>query len=374
MTALYLERYLNFGLTGEGAAGQEADHRHRPDRLRPLALQPPPSRARQARPRRHHGRRRRRLRVSVPSDPGDRQAPDRLPRPQPRLPLARRGALRLPARRRRAATGCDKTMPACLMAAATVNIPAISLNVGPMLNGWHQGERTGSGTIVWKARERHAAGDIDYQQFIDIVGSSAPSVGHCNTMGTASTMNALAEALGMSLPGSAAIPAPYRERGQMAYETGRRIVDMVWEDLKPSDIMTREAFENVIVANAAIGGSTNAPIHINAIAKHIGVPLDLRRLGAHRLRDPAPRQHAAGGRISRRGVFPRRRPARGDGRAHRGRQDPRERHHLQRQDHRRELPRQAHLGPRRDPPLRQAAAGEGGLPQPQGHACSIPRS
>jgi dihydroxy-acid dehydratase len=165
-------------------------------------------------------------------------------------------------------------MPACLMAAATVNIPAISLNVGPMLNGWHQGERTGSGTIVWKARERHAAGDIDYQQFIDIVGSSAPSVGHCNTMGTASTMNALAEALGMSLPGSAAVPAPYRERGQMAYETGKRIVDMVWEDLKPSDIMTREAFENAIVANAAIGGSTNAPIHINAIAKHIGVPLD----------------------------------------------------------------------------------------------------
>lgn len=171
-------------------------------------------------------------------------------------------------------TGCDKTMPACLMAAATVNIPAISLNVGPMLNGWHHGERTGSGTVVWKARERHAAGDIDYQQFMDIVGSSAPSVGHCNTMGTASTMNALAEALGMSLPGSAAVPAPYRERGQMAYETGKRIVDMVWEDLKPSDIMTREAFENTIVANAAIGGSTNAPIHINAIAKHIGVPLD----------------------------------------------------------------------------------------------------
>ena len=133
-----------------------------------------------------------------------------------------------------------------------------------MLNGWHEGERTGSGTVVWKARERHAAGDIDYQQFIDIVGSSAPSVGHCNTMGTASTMNALAEALGMTLPGSAAIPAPYRERGQSAYDTGRRIVEMVWEDLKPSDIMTREAFENVIVANAAIGGSTNAPIHINA--------------------------------------------------------------------------------------------------------------
>src|SRR3954462_679521 len=171
-------------------------------------------------------------------------------------------------------TGCDKTMPACLMAAATVNLPAISLNVGPMLNGWSHGERTGSGTIVWKARERHATGDIDYQQFMDIVGSSAPSTGHCNTMGTASTMNALAEALGMSLPGSAAIPAPYRERGQMAYESGKRIVEMVWEDLKPSDIMTREAFENVIVANAAIGGSNNAPIHMNAIAKHIGVELN----------------------------------------------------------------------------------------------------
>jgi dihydroxy-acid dehydratase len=171
-------------------------------------------------------------------------------------------------------TGCDKTTPACLMAAATVNIPAISLNVGPMLNGWFHGERTGSGTVIWKARERHAVGDIDYQQFMDIVGSSAPSVGHCNTMGTASTMNALAEALGMSLPGSAAIPAPYRERGQVSYETGKRIVEMVWEDLKPSDILTREAFENAIVANAAIGGSTNAPIHLNALAKHIGVPLD----------------------------------------------------------------------------------------------------
>lgn len=170
-------------------------------------------------------------------------------------------------------TGCDKTMPACLMAAATVNIPAISLNVGPMLNGYFQKELTGSGTIVWKTRERHAAGDIDFQQFMDIVGSSAPSTGHCNTMGTASTMNALAEALGLALPGSAAIPAPYRERGQAAYATGQRIVEMVWEDLKPSDILTREAFENAIVANAAIGGSTNAPIHINAIAKHIGVPL-----------------------------------------------------------------------------------------------------
>jgi len=171
-------------------------------------------------------------------------------------------------------TGCDKTTPACLMAAATVNLPTIALNVGPMLNGWLNGERMGSGTVVWKARERHAAGEISFEQFIDIVSSSAPSNGHCNTMGTASTMNAMAEALGMTLPGAAAIPAPYRERGQCAYDTGRRIVEMVWEDLKPSDILTRKAFENAIVANAAIGGSTNAPIHLNAVARHIGVELD----------------------------------------------------------------------------------------------------
>jgi dihydroxy-acid dehydratase len=171
-------------------------------------------------------------------------------------------------------TGCDKTTPACLMAAATVDLPAISLNSGPMLNGWFKGERTGSGTVVWKARQRMAAGEIGYEEFIEIVASSAPSVGHCNTMGTASTMNSLAEALGMSLPGSAAIPAPYRERGQVAYETGKRIVEMVWEDLRPSKIMTRKAFENVIRINSAIGGSTNAPIHINAIARHIGVALD----------------------------------------------------------------------------------------------------
>jgi dihydroxy-acid dehydratase len=179
-------------------------------------------------------------------------------------------------------TGCDKTTPACIMAAATVNIPAIVLSGGPMLNGWFKGERTGSGTIVWKAREMLAAGEIDYDGFLNLVASSAPSVGHCNTMGTASTMNALAEALGMSLPGCAAIPAPYRERGQIAYETGKRIVEMVDEDLKPSDILTREAFENTIVVNSAIGGSTNAPIHINAIARHIGVPLtvdDWQRVG-----------------------------------------------------------------------------------------------
>ena len=171
-------------------------------------------------------------------------------------------------------TGCDKTTPAQLMAAATVDIPAIVLSGGPMLNGWFRGERTGSGTIVWKARQLLAAGEINHEQFIEIVASSAPSAGHCNTMGTASTMNSLAEALGMSLPGSAAIPAPHRDRYANAYETGKRIVEMVWEDLRPSKIMTREAFENVIVVNSAIGGSTNAPIHFNAIAKHIGVKLD----------------------------------------------------------------------------------------------------
>ena len=170
--------------------------------------------------------------------------------------------------------GCDKTTPALLMAAATVNIPAIALSVGPMLNGWFQGKRTGSGTIVWKAREMLAAGEIDNEGFMDMVASSAPSVGYCNTMGTATTMNSLAEALGMQLPGAAAIPAPYRERGQISYETGRRIVDMVWEDLRPSNIMTRAAFENAIVVNSAIGGSTNAPIHLNAIARHLGVALD----------------------------------------------------------------------------------------------------
>jgi len=170
--------------------------------------------------------------------------------------------------------GCDKTTPALLMAAATVNIPAIALSVGPMLNGWFNGERTGSGTVVWKAREMLAAGEIDNDGFMDLVASSAPSVGYCNTMGTATTMNSLAEALGMQLPGSAAIPAPYRERGQISYETGKRIVEMVWEDIRPSDIMTRAAFENAIVINSAIGGSTNAPIHLNGIARHLGVPLD----------------------------------------------------------------------------------------------------
>ena len=182
-------------------------------------------------------------------------------------------------------TGCDKTTPSQLMAAATVNIPAIVLSGGPMLDGWYRGRLAGSGTIVWEARKLYAAGEIDYEGFIEMVASSAKSDGHCNTMGTASTMNSLAEALGMSLPGCGAIPAPYKERGQIAYETGRRIVEMVRQDVTPSKIMTREAFENVIVANSAIGGSTNAPIHVNAIARHIGVPLaieDWQRLG-HRI-------------------------------------------------------------------------------------------
>ena len=172
--------------------------------------------------------------------------------------------------------GCDKTTPACLMAAATVNIPAIALSVGPMLNGWHKGERTGSGTIVWKARQMLAAGEIDDAEFIRLVASSAPSTGYCNTMGTATTMNSLCEGLGMSLPGSAAIPAPYRDRQENAYRTGKRIVEMVAEDLKPSDILTRDAFHNAIVINSAIGGSTNAPIHLSAIARHIGVDLPLK--------------------------------------------------------------------------------------------------
>ena len=172
--------------------------------------------------------------------------------------------------------GCDKTTPACLMAAATVNIPAIALSVGPMLNGWHKGERTGSGTIVWKARQMLATGEIDAQGFIKLVSSSAPSTGYWNTMGTATTMNSLTEALGMSLPGNAAIPAPYRDRQESAYHTGLRIVDMVREDLKPSDILTRDAFLNAIVVNSAIGGSTNAPIHLAAIARHIGAELDIR--------------------------------------------------------------------------------------------------
>jgi dihydroxy-acid dehydratase len=170
-------------------------------------------------------------------------------------------------------TGCDKTTPAMIMGAATVNIPAIVLSGGPMLDGHFAGGLAGSGTIVWYARQELAAGRIDMPTFLKWVADSAPSVGHCNTMGTALSMNSMAEALGMSLPGCAAIPGPYRERGQMAYATGKRIVEMVWEDLKPSDILTRKAFENAIVAASALGASTNCPPHVNAIARHIGVKL-----------------------------------------------------------------------------------------------------
>ena len=171
--------------------------------------------------------------------------------------------------------GCDKTTPALLMAAATVDIPSICLSSGPMMNGYWKGERAGSGTIKWKARKLLAAGEIDEEEFIQIVVDATTSPGYCNTMGTATTMNSLAEGLGMSLPGCAAIPAPLSERGEMSYRTGLRIVDMVKEDLTPSKILTREAFENSIVLNSAIGGSTNAPIHINAIARHVGVKLEI---------------------------------------------------------------------------------------------------
>ena len=182
--------------------------------------------------------------------------------------------------------GCDKTTPACLMAAATVDIPAVVLSGGPMLNGWYKGDRCGSGTVIWKARELLSAGEIDYEDFITMAADSAPSAGYCNTMGTATTMNTLAEALGMSLPGCASIPAPYRERGQIAYKTGKCIVDMVHDDRKPSDIMTREAFENVIAVNSAIGGSTNAPIHINAVARHVGIELSVDDWEEHGLDIP----------------------------------------------------------------------------------------
>jgi dihydroxy-acid dehydratase len=185
--------------------------------------------------------------------------------------------------------GCDKTTPACLMAAATVNIPSIVLSGGPMLNGYLDGRRAGSGMVLWEARRKLAAGGITESELVDRVFASTPSAGHCNTMGTALSMNSLAEAIGMSLPGCAAIPAPYAERATMAYRTGARIVGMVHEDLTPSKIMTREAFENAIVVTSAIGGSTNCPPHINAIAAHMGVRLDIEdwdrighRIGHHR--------------------------------------------------------------------------------------------
>ncbi|MGN6085380.1 IlvD/Edd family dehydratase [Trinickia sp.] len=180
-------------------------------------------------------------------------------------------------------TGCDKTTPACLMAAATVDLPAIVLSGGPMLDGWFEGKRVGSGTVIWHARNLLAAGDIDYEGFMRLTAAASPSIGHCNTMGTALSMNSLAEALGMSLPGCASIPAAYRERGQMAYATGKRIVELVRDDIRPSHILTREAFENAIVVASALGASTNCPPHLIAIARHMGVELSLddwQQLGA----------------------------------------------------------------------------------------------
>ena len=263
MTALYIERYLNFGLTpGELRSGKPIiGIAQTGNDLSPCN--------------RHHLELAKRVRDGILAMGG-------VPMEFPVHPIQETGKRPTAALDRNLAylglvetlygypldgvvltTGCDKTTPACIMAAATVNIPAIVLCGGPMLNGWHNGERTGSGTIVWKSREELAAGHIDYEEFMEIVTSSAPSVGHCNTMGTASTMNALAEALGMTLPGCAAIPAPYRERGQIAYETGRRIVDMVWEDLKPSDIITREALENAIVVNSARSAARPTPPSIS---------------------------------------------------------------------------------------------------------------
>ena len=283
MTALYLERYMNFGITREelqggkpviGIAQTGSD-------LSPCN--------------RHH------LELATRVRDGIRDAGG-IPMEFPLHPIQETGKRPTAALDRNLAylglvevlhgypldgvvltTGCDKTTPACLMGAATVNIPAIVLSGGPMLDGWWKGRLSGSGTIVWEARKLLAEGEIGYQEFMNMVASSAPSVGHCNTMGTATSMNSLAEALGMSLPGCAAIPAPYRERGWMAYETGRRIVDMVHENLRPSDIMTKGAFENAVVAAAALGASSNCPIHMVAIARHMGVEHSLddwQRLGA----------------------------------------------------------------------------------------------
>jgi dihydroxy-acid dehydratase len=282
MTALYLERYLNFGLTPEELRGEKPviGIAQTGSDLSPCN--------------RHHLELAKRVRDGIIAAGG-------VPMEFPIHPIQETGKRPTAALDRNLAylslveilhgypidgvvltTGCDKTTPACLMGAATVNIPAIVLSGGPMLDGWHQGQMTGSGTVVWNGRKLYAEGKIDYEEFMQLVVSSAPSVGHCNTMGTALSMNSLAEALGMSLPGCAAIPGPYRERGQMAYYTGKRIVEMVRENLRPSDIMTRKAFQNAVVAAAALGASSNCPIHMVAIARHMGVDHtleDWQRLG-----------------------------------------------------------------------------------------------
>ncbi len=282
MTAIYVERYLNYGLTRQelqsgrpiiGIAQTGSD-------LAPCN--------------RHHLALAERIKAGIRDAGG-------IPMEFPVHPLAEQGRRPTAALDRNLAylglveilhgypldgvvltTGCDKTTPACLMAAATVDIPAIVLSGGPMLDGWHDGQRVGSGTVIWHARNLMAAGKLDYEGFMTLATASSPSVGHCNTMGTALSMNSLAEALGMSLPTCASIPAPYRERGQMAYATGLRICDMVREDLRPSHILTRQAFENAIVVASALGASTNCPPHLIAMARHAGIDLSLddwQRLG-----------------------------------------------------------------------------------------------
>ncbi|MCZ8441808.1 IlvD/Edd family dehydratase [Achromobacter xylosoxidans] len=282
MTAIYVERYLNYGLTRQelqsgrpiiGIAQTGSD-------LAPCN--------------RHHLALAERIKAGIRDAGG-------IPMEFPVHPLAEQGRRPTAALDRNLAylglveilhgypldgvvltTGCDKTTPACLMAAATVDIPAIVLSGGPMLDGWHDGQRVGSGTVIWHARNLMAAGKLDYEGFMTLATASSPSIGHCNTMGTALSMNSLAEALGMSLPTCASIPAPYRERGQMAYATGLRICDMVREDLRPSRILTREAFENAIVVASALGASSNCPPHLIAMARHAGIDLSLddwQRLG-----------------------------------------------------------------------------------------------
>jgi len=282
MTAIYVERYLNYGLTRQelqsgrpiiGIAQTGSD-------LAPCN--------------RHHLALAERIKAGIRDAGG-------IPMEFPVHPLAEQGRRPTAALDRNLAylglveilhgypldgvvltTGCDKTTPACLMAAATVDIPAIVLSGGPMLDGWHDGQRVGSGTVIWHARNLMAAGKLDYEGFMTLATASSPSIGHCNTMGTALSMNSLAEALGMSLPTCASIPAPYRERGQMAYATGLRICDMVREDLRPSHILTRQAFENAIVVASALGASSNCPPHLIAIARHTGIDLSLddwQRLG-----------------------------------------------------------------------------------------------
>jgi dihydroxy-acid dehydratase len=283
MTALYLERYMNFGITREelqsgkpivGIAQTGSD-------LAPCN--------------RHHIELAKRVRDGIRDAGG-------IPLEFPVHPIQETGKRPTAALDRNLAylglvevlhgypldgvvltTGCDKTTPACLMAAATVNIPAIVLSGGPMLDGWYQGKLAGSGTVVWEARKELARDELDYAAFMEKVAASAPSAGHCNSMGTALSMNSLAEALGMSLPGCASVPAPYRERGWFAYETGKRMVQMIGENLRPSDIMTRKAFENAVAVAAAIGASSNCPIHMIAIARHMGVAHSLddwQRIGA----------------------------------------------------------------------------------------------